>query len=82
MSRLTQDVITEHHKINQAKLNDLVHDLNLLKGQAELLASRLKGWNLLEKGTKINYYCQRQHEFQHLFSLQDDLVYCNDVDSY
>jgi hypothetical protein len=56
-------------------------DLNLSKGQAETLASRLKGWNLLEKGTKICYYPQRQHEFQHLFSLQDDLVYCNDVDS-
>jgi hypothetical protein len=53
----------------------------LSKGQSELLASRVKGWNLLEKGTKICYYRQRQHEFQHLFSLQDDLVYCNNVDS-
>jgi hypothetical protein len=44
---------TEPHKINQAELNDLVRDLNLSKGQAELLASRLKGWNLLEKGTKM-----------------------------
>jgi hypothetical protein len=53
----------------------------LSKRQAELSSPRLKGWNLLEKGTKICYYCQRQHEFQHLFSWQDDLVYCNDVDS-
>jgi hypothetical protein len=53
----------------------------LSKGQEELLASRLKSWNVLEKGTKICYYRQRQHEFQHMISLQDDLVYCNDVDS-
>jgi hypothetical protein len=53
----------------------------LSKWQAELLASRLKGWNLLEKGTKICYYRQGQHKFQHLFSLQNELVYCNDVDS-
>jgi hypothetical protein len=73
---------TEPHKINQSELNELVRDLNLSKGQAELLASRLKRWNLLGKGTKICYYRHRQHEFQHLFSLQDDLVCCNDVDSY
>jgi hypothetical protein len=60
---------TEPPKINQAEFNDLVRDLNLSKEQAQLLTSRLKGWNLLEKGTKICYYCQRQHEFQHLFSL-------------
>jgi hypothetical protein len=53
----------------------------LSKGQAELLALTLKGWNLLEKGIKICYHRQRQHEFQHLFSLQDDLAYCNDMDS-
>jgi hypothetical protein len=39
---------TEPYKINQAELNNLVRDLNLSKGQAELLASRVKGWNLLE----------------------------------
>jgi hypothetical protein len=71
---------TEPHKINQAELNDLVRDLNLSKGQAGFLVLRLKSWNLLEKDTKYDHR-QRQHEFQHMFSLQDDLVYCNDVAS-
>lgn len=72
---------TGTHKISQSELNDLVRDLNLSKNQAELLASRLKGWNFLEKETKVCFYRQRQKELQHLFSMQDDLVYCNDVDS-
>ena len=40
--------------VNQSRrLNDLVRDLNLSKNQAEMLSSRLKEWNLFEKGTKI-----------------------------
>ena len=41
----------------------------------------MKEWNLLEKGTKICSFRERQHEFQHLFSQYDNLVYCNDVNA-
>ena len=41
------------HLLTQGELNDLVRDLNLPKKQAELLGSRLRGWNLLQKGTKV-----------------------------
>ena len=37
--------------------------------------------NLLEKGIKICSFCEWQHEFQHLFSQHDNLVYCIDVNA-
>ena len=40
------------HLISHFELNDLVRNLNLSKIQAEILASRLKGWNLLPQGVK------------------------------
>ena len=45
--------LTEPHLILQCELNDLVRDLHLLKIQAELMAFRLQGWNLLQQGVKI-----------------------------
>jgi hypothetical protein len=41
--------LSEPHLLTQGDLNYLVRDLNLTKKQAELLGSRLKGWNLLVK---------------------------------
>ena len=35
----------------QRDSNDPVRDLNFTKQQAELLGSRLKGWNLLHQDT-------------------------------
>jgi hypothetical protein len=43
---------TEPYLLTQGDLNDIVHDLNLSKKQAELLGSRLQGWNLLRQDTK------------------------------
>jgi len=37
----------EPHLLTHTDLNDIVRNLNLSKKQAELLSSRLKGWNLL-----------------------------------
>ena len=39
----------EPHLLTQGELNDLVRDLKLSIKQAELLVSRLKGWNLFQK---------------------------------
>jgi len=41
--------ILKNYFITQAHINDLVLDLNLSKSQAEILASRLKGCNLLQQ---------------------------------
>jgi len=44
---------TERYLLTQGDLNEIVHDLNLSKKQAELLGSRVKGWNLLRQDTKV-----------------------------
>ncbi|UYV73879.1 hypothetical protein LAZ67_11001247 [Cordylochernes scorpioides] len=43
---------SEPQLLTQGDVNDLVRDLDLSKKQSELSGSRLKGWNLLHKGTK------------------------------
>jgi len=43
----------EPYLLTQGDLNDIIRDLNQSKKQAELLGSRLKGWNLLHQDTKV-----------------------------
>ena len=74
------DISNAPHLITAADLNDLVRDLGLSKIGAELLGSRLKEWNLLDKGTKICTFRNRQKELAQYFSKEDDLSYCNNVD--
>lgn len=69
------------HLITQCDLNDLVRDLTLTKGQSELLASRLKEWNLLAADTKITVYRKRTMELCNLFTEEGELCYCNDINS-
>lgn len=76
-----EDATNEPHFLTQDDLNDLVRDLGLSKNKAELLASRLKGWKLLQGDTKVSFFRQRQKEFEHLFSKEKDLVFCNDVEN-
>jgi len=58
----------EPHLLTQGELNDLVWDLELSKKQAELLGSRLRGWNLLQKDTKVCFFHNRQEDFQYFYS--------------
>ena len=69
----------EPHLLAQGDLNDIVRDLNLSKKQAERLASSLKGWNLLRQDTKVCFYRGRHEGFKDFFSLEDGVVFCNDV---
>jgi hypothetical protein len=43
---------SEPHLLTQGDLSDLVRDLNLSKKEAEILASRLKRWNLAQQVLK------------------------------
>jgi hypothetical protein len=54
----------ETHLLTQGGLNDLILDLKLSKKQAERLGSRLRGWNLLQKGTEVCFLRPRQEDFQ------------------
>lgn len=65
--------------LNQNDLNDLIRDLSLSKECSELLASRLKERNLLSQGTKITFYRNREKFLLPYFSVDLNLVYCNDV---
>ena len=64
----------EPHLLTQGELNDIVRDLKLFKTQAELLGSRLKGRNLLQRDTKVCFFRNRQEEFQDFYSEENDLL--------
>ena len=53
-------ITTEPHLIDESELNDLLRDLDLPNVKAELLASRLKQWNLLQSGVKVCSFRTRQ----------------------
>jgi len=69
----------EPHLLTEGDLNDIVRDLNLSKKQAEILGSRLKGWNLLRQNNNLCFYRGRREEFKEFFSHEDGVVFCNDV---
>ena len=66
-------ITTEPDLINESELNDLVRDLNFPKVKAELLASRLKLWNLLQSGVKVCNFRTRQQSLAQFFSMKGDL---------
>lgn len=51
----------EPHLVSQEELNDLIRDLELPKTKAQLLASRLKQWNVLQDNVKVS--CFWNHYF-------------------
>ena len=52
-----------YHQFNQSELNDLVHDLDLSKQAAELLASRLNEKYLLDSSAKVSFFWKRDKFF-------------------
>jgi len=68
----------EPHLLTQGDLND-IRDMNLSNTQAELSGSRLNGWNLLRQNTKVCFHHGRHEEFKDFFSLEDSVMFCNDV---
>jgi len=65
----------EPQLLTQGDLNDLVRDQNLSKRQAELLSSRLKGWNLLRHKTNVGVFRNRQNDFKNFFDLRTGLLF-------
>lgn len=58
----------------------MIRDLNLPKGRADILASRLKERNLLLPKVKITVSRKRAESFVQYFSMQNGIVYCNDIE--
>ena len=64
---------------SQEALNDLRLDVYLTKEKSEFLASRLQERNLLEKRVEITLYRKRTEDLLALFTMKDDLCFCNDI---
>ena len=65
---------------SQKHLNDLIRDLCLSKKKAELLASRLKERNMVEKDVKVSYYRKRNRGLSSAFKVEGPLCYCHDIE--
>ena len=57
------------HKLTQNELNDLVHDLELPKVKAKLLACKMEQWKYLDEGVKIILYRYRQINLEEFFTM-------------
>jgi hypothetical protein len=64
--------------ITDGELNDLIVDLELPKNKAELLASKLQGWNVLHHTVKVTFRT-RNHEFEQFFKTVGYFIYCKDI---
>lgn len=65
----------------QSEIDDLVRDMALPKGKAEIMTSRLKQWNLLDPSVKISSYRNRHMRFSPFYEFCDSLLlcFCTDV---
>ena len=64
---------------SQDQLNDLVCDLDLSKESSEILAFCLGEHGILDLGTKITFYHDRDDLLICFFTIEDDFVYCNNI---
>jgi hypothetical protein len=60
--------------MSQEGPTDLICDLDLSDNQLGLLVSKLKGQNLLEKGTMISLFHKHQKDFLPFFSQGSNLA--------
>ena len=66
--------------LNQNDLNDLVRYLGLTIERSELLSSRLKEWNMLQKGVNCTYFRSKHTSLQDFFSIQNNVCYFSNID--
>ena len=79
MAAEASSLSTNSKPFSQGQLNDLVRDLNLSKELSELLASRLGEHGVLNSGTKITFYCNRDDLLFCFFTMEDDFVFCSNI---
>ena len=79
MTAEASSLSTNPKPVSQGQLNDLVRDLNLSKESSELSASRLGEHGVLDSGTKITFYCNRDDLLLLFFTMEDDFVFCNNI---
>ena len=77
MAAEASSLSTNPKPFRQGQLNDLERDLNLFKVSSKLLASRLDEHGVLDSGTKITFYHNRDDLLLRFFTMEDDFVFCN-----
>ena len=91
MNRLTHSpgcvkapTIWANHSIlfSQKHPNDLIRDLCLSKEKAELLASKLKEQNMVEKVVKVSYYRKCNRDFSLAFKVERPFCYWHDIEKF
>ncbi|KAI6647085.1 hypothetical protein LOD99_8922 [Oopsacas minuta] len=66
--------------VEDGELNDLVRDLDLSKDKDELLASRLKQKNLLDKDVLVSHNRKRNFDLAQYYTTDGPLCNCNDIE--
>ena len=79
MSAAASSLSARPTPFSQGQLNDLVCDLGLSKESSEIFASRLGEHCILDSGIKITFYRDRDDLSICFFTMEDDFVYCNDI---
>ena len=74
------DCSSEPNRFNQDDLSDLIHNLNLSKESAELLALGLKERNFLQAKTNVTFCRNRERNFLPYLKQYEETVVCNDVE--
>ena len=54
-------------------------DLGISKESSAILASRLGEYGILDSGTKITFYLDRDDLLIRFFTMEDDFVFCNSI---
>src|SRR5206468_11639960 len=62
----------EPHLITQEEVNDLIRDLSLTKGNAKVLGSRLKEWNLLADDARTSVYRKCHQNLSRFYHMSKD----------
>ena len=68
LNYVPEDELLAPQTFSQGESNDLIRDLDLFKEKAELLASRLKQKNLLDKDVLISHYRKRNLDLAQHFT--------------
>ena len=79
MAAEASSLSTNPKPFSQGQLNDLVRDLNLSKESSEILASRLGERGVMDSGTKITFYRNRDDLLLRFFAMEEDFVLCNNI---
>lgn len=77
--QLTTDSSCKHLPFDSESLDYFVRILGLTQTKSEIAASLLNERNLLDEGVKITSFRTRSKHLQRLFTMEDNVIFCNNV---